>query len=66
MGFDVDLDNAARQALRNMIAWLLEFKPWTTEEAYVFSSLACDLHVTQIVDANKGIHAMVSRSVIGV
>jgi acetamidase/formamidase len=66
MGFDADLDNAAKQALRNMIAWLLELKPWTAEEAYVFCSLACDLHVTQIVDGNKGIHAMVSRSVIGV
>ena len=66
MGFDADLDLAAKQALRNMIAWLLELKPWTAEEAYVFCSLACDLHVTQIVDGNKGVHAMVSRAVIGV
>ena len=65
MGMDVDLDYAAKQALRNMIKWLTEIKPWTAEEAYVFCSLACDLHVTQLVDGNKGIHAMVSRSVIG-
>ena len=65
MGMDVDLDDAAKQALRNMIKWLTEIKPWTAEEAYVFCSLACDLHVTQLVDGNKGIHAMVSRSVIG-
>lgn len=65
MGIDVDLDDAAKQALRNMIKWLTEIKPWTAEEAYVFCSLACDLHVTQLVDGNKGIHAMVSRSVIG-
>ena len=65
MGMDVDLDDAAKQALRNMIMWLTEIKPWTAEEAYVFCSLACDLHVTQLVDGNKGIHAMVSRSVIG-
>ena len=64
MGMDVDLDDAAKQALRNMIKWLTEIKPWTAEEAYVFCSLACDLHVTQLVDGNKGIHAMVSRSVI--
>jgi acetamidase/formamidase len=65
MGMDVDLDDAAKQALRNMIKWLTEIKPWTAEEAYVFCSLACDLHVTQLVDGNKGIHAMVSRSLIG-
>ena len=65
MGMDVDLDDAAKQALRNMIKWLTEIKPWTAEVAYVFCSLACDLHVTQLVDGNKGIHAMVSRSVIG-
>jgi acetamidase/formamidase len=64
MGMDVDLDDAAKQALRNMIKWLTEIKPWTAEEAYVFCSLACDLHVTQLVDGNKGIHAMVSRSIL--
>ncbi len=65
MGMDVDLDDAAKQALRNMIRWLVEIKSWTAEEAYVFCSLACDLHVTQLVDGNKGIHAMVSRSILG-
>ena len=64
MGFDPDLDDAAKQALRDMIAWLVELKGWSAEEAYVFCSLACDLHVTQVVDGNKGIHAMVKRSLI--
>jgi acetamidase/formamidase len=65
MGFDPDLDDAARQALRDMIAWLVQLKGWTPEEAYVFCSLACDLHVTQLVDGNKGIHAMVGRELLG-
>ena len=65
LGMDVDLDDAAKQALRNMIAWLTALKGWSAEEAYVFCSLACDLHVTQLVDGNKGIHAMVSRRVLG-
>lgn len=64
MGMDPDLDDAARQALRNMLAWLQTLKPWTAEEAYVFCSLACDLHVTQLVDGNKGIHAMVRRELL--
>jgi len=65
LGLDLDLDDAAKQALRNMIAWLTDLKGWSAEEAYVFCSLACDLHVTQLVDGNKGIHAMVRRDVIG-
>lgn len=64
LGFDLDLDDAAKQALRAMISWLVELKGWTPAEAYVFCSLACDLRVTQLVDGNKGIHAMVDRSLI--
>lgn len=64
MGMDPDLDDAARQALKNMLAWLQTLKSWTAEEAYVFCSLACDLRVTQLVDGNKGIHAMVSRALL--
>jgi acetamidase/formamidase len=63
-GLDPDLDDAAKQALRDMIRWLVEIKGWNSEEAYVFCSLACDLRVTQLVDGNKGIHAMVDRSLI--
>lgn len=64
LGLDPDLDNASKQALRDMIAWLVQMAGWTPSEAYVFCSLACDLHVTQTVDGNKGIHAMVSRKLI--
>jgi acetamidase/formamidase len=64
MGFHEDLDDAAKLALRNMIAWLVDLTDWSAEEAYVFCSLACDLRVTQLVDGNKGIHAMVPRSVV--
>ena len=65
MGMDPDLDDAARQALRDMIAWLMELEGWQRDDAYVFCSLACDLRVTQLVDGNKGIHAMVSRDLLG-
>ena len=30
----------------------------------MFCSLACDLRVTQLVDGNKGIHAMVARNLV--
>jgi acetamidase/formamidase len=64
MGLDPDLDDAAKQALREMIRWLVDLKGWSPEEAYVFCSLACDLRVTQLVDGNKGIHAMVERGLL--
>jgi ABC-type Fe3+/spermidine/putrescine transport system ATPase subunit len=64
MGLDPDLDDAAKQALRDMIRWLVEMTGWSSEEAYVFCSLACDLRVTQLVDGNKGIHAMVARNLV--
>ncbi|MPZ59533.1 MAG: amidase [Rhizobiales bacterium] len=64
IGLDPDLDDAAKQALRDMINWLVEMKGWSSEEAYVFCSLACDLRVTQLVDGNKGIHAMVDRKLL--
>jgi acetamidase/formamidase len=63
-GLDTDLDDAAKQALRDMIAWLVEMKGWSRADAYLFCSLACDLRVTQLVDGNKGIHAMVRRDVL--
>ena len=47
-----------------MISWLVALKGWKAEEAYVFCSLACDLRVTQLVDGNKGIHAMVGRTIV--
>lgn len=64
LGLNEDLDDAAKQALRGMITWLVAIKGWTRSEAYVFCSLACDLHVTQLVDGNKGIHAMVRRELL--
>ena len=64
IGLNEDLDAAAKQALRSMIVWLVEMKGWKPTEACVFCSLACDLHVTQLVDGNKGIHAMVRRDLL--
>ena len=64
MGTDPDLDDAAKQALREMIKWLVELKGWTPDDAYCFCSLACDLRVTQLVDGFKGIHAMVEKKLL--
>ncbi len=64
LGLDEDLDDAAKQALREMIALLGELKGLKAVDAYVFCSLAADLRVTQLVDGNKGIHCMVDKSLL--
>jgi acetamidase/formamidase len=61
MGFDPDLDEAAKMALREAIRFLVEVKGFTSDEAYAFASVAVDLRVTQIVDTNKGVHAMIPK-----
>jgi acetamidase/formamidase len=61
MGFDEDLDDAAKTALRQMIDLIGERLGLGREDAYMFASLAVDLRVTQLVDGNKGIHAMLTK-----
>jgi acetamidase/formamidase len=65
MGFDEDLDDAAKTALRQMIALVGERLGLKPDDAYMFCSLAVDLRVTQLVDGNKGIHAMLPRRYAG-
>jgi acetamidase/formamidase len=61
IGLDLDLDDAAKQALREMIKLLGELAQLPPADAYTLCSLACDLRVTQLVDGNKGIHAMLDK-----
>jgi len=63
MGFHPDLDEAAKIALRDAIRFLVDVKGLASDDAYAFASVTVDLHVTQIVDTNKGVHAMIPKSV---
>jgi len=58
MGFDEDLDDAVKQALRAMIGLVRARTGLGAEDAYTLCSVAGDLIVTQVVDGNKGIHMM--------
>ncbi len=64
MGLHPDLDEAARLATREMIAFLVAEKGISREEAYVLCSVALDLRVTQLVDGTKGIHGMLAKDLI--
>jgi acetamidase/formamidase len=63
MGLDPDLDEAARLATREMVDFLVAERQLTRDEAYMLCSLAADLRVTQTVDATKGVHVMLPKSI---
>lgn len=45
-----DLSLAARASLIEMIDWLVKSKGYTPEQAYVITSVACDLRIGNVVD----------------
>jgi acetamidase/formamidase len=63
MGLHQDLDEATRIATSEMIDLLAALKGLSREDAYLLSSAAMDLIVTQVVDGTKGIHAMMPKAV---
>jgi acetamidase/formamidase len=63
MGFRPDLNRAAVQAVREMVNFLVTERHLTAEDAYMLTSMAADLHVTQIVDGTKGIHAILAKRI---
>ena len=65
MGFDDDLSNATRKALRNMIDFLVAEKGMSRDDAYMLVSVAGDVEVTELVDRNKGVHVVVRKALFG-
>jgi len=61
MGFDDDLSNATRKALRNTIDFLVAEKGMTRDDAYMLISVAGDVEITELVDRNKGVHVMLPK-----
>jgi len=63
MGIHEDLNEATKMAVREMIDFLVKEKHLNRDEAYMLTSVAADLEITQLVDGNKGVHAMISKSI---
>jgi acetamidase/formamidase len=63
MGLHENLDEAAKLAVRELIDFLVTEKKMNRDEAYILCSVAADLHVTQLVDGTKGVHAMIAKSI---
>ena len=64
IGLNEDLDEAARNAVREMIAHICRRTSLTREQAYMLCSLQGDLRVTQTVDGEKGCHMMMAKAVL--
>ena len=63
MGFDDDLSNATRKALRNMVDFLVSEKHLSRDDAYMLISVAGDVEITELVDRNKGVHVLMPKSI---
>jgi acetamidase/formamidase len=62
IGLDEDLDDAAEQAVREMVKHVCARSTLTRNQAYMLCSLVGNLRVTQLVDGNKGIHMLFAKA----
>ena len=62
MGFDDDLSEATRKAVRNMIDFLVTAKKMSRDDAYMLISVAGDVEITELVDRNKGVHVVLPKA----
>ncbi|CAN5310291.1 acetamidase/formamidase family protein [soil metagenome] len=63
MGCDRDLTAATRIAVREMIDYLMEEKKLSKADAYMLCSISVDVNITQLVDGNVGVHAMLPKAI---
>jgi acetamidase/formamidase len=63
MGLHEDLREATRIAVLEMIDFLVTEKHLARDDAYMLASSAADFCITQLVDGNKGVHAMIAKSI---
>ena len=62
LGMHQDLNEAFKIALRNTLDFLERKAGLTRMDAYGLASMAVSFRVTQVVDANKGVHGMIPKS----
>ena len=65
MGTDTSLVVATKTAITEMVKMLQQMKGITQTEAYQAASMAADLHITQLVDGNVGVHMMIAKTYLG-
>jgi acetamidase/formamidase len=62
IGLDEDLDDAAKQAVRQMVKHVCARANLSRNQAYMRCSLAGNPRVTQLVGGNKGVHMILAKA----
>ena len=63
MGIDSNLTVATKQAVRETIEFLVSTKGLSRDDAYMLTSVACDVAVTELVDGTLGVHVMIPKHI---
>ena len=63
MGTDEDLTKATRIAIQEMIDFLVAEKKLERMTAYQLTSIAGDVHITQLVDGKVGVHVKMPKEI---
>ena len=63
MGFSPDLKEATTLAVRDMISFLVDQKHLSRDDAYMLTSVAVDVDITQLVDGSVGVHAICPKNI---
>ncbi len=63
MGLHENLNEATKLAVHEMIDFLMKEKHLSRDDAYMLSSVAADLSITELVDGNKGVHMSIPKAI---
>jgi acetamidase/formamidase len=63
MGLHTDVTEAAKMAVREMIDFLMQEKHMSGDDAYMLTSVAADLEITEVVDGNNGVHMKIPKAI---
>jgi acetamidase/formamidase len=63
MGMDKDLVVATKTAVREAIDFLMTAHGLSHDDAYMLTSVACDVAITELVDGNVGVHVMIPKGI---
>jgi len=63
MGIDSNLVAATKQAVREAINFLVTTKGLSRDDAYMLTSVACDVDITELVDGTLGVHVMIPKRI---
>jgi acetamidase/formamidase len=64
MGTDTSLVAATKTAVREAIDFLVTEQGLSRDDAYMLTSVACDVDITELVDGNVGVHVMIPKRVL--